>query len=80
MNCREVVEFLMDYLDGELPENVKMCFDTHLEVCPPCVEYLNTYRTTIMVAKQSCSEHPTKCPPIPEQLIQAILSARKAQV
>lgn len=75
MNCREIVDFLMDYVDGELPDHVKACFDMHLQDCPPCVEYLKTYRATVLIAKRCCSESP--CDEIPEPLIQAILAARK---
>ena len=78
MNCREMIEFLMDYLDGELPENVKMCFDMHLQMCPPCVEYLKTYRDTISIAKTCCAKN-SVCEEMPEPLIQAILAARKGQ-
>ncbi len=79
MNCREVIDFLMEYLDDELPENVKMCFDMHLEMCPPCVEYLRTYKHTILVAKGCCKSAPSACDEIPEALVQAILAARKAR-
>jgi predicted anti-sigma-YlaC factor YlaD len=79
VNCKEIVDFLMDYLEGELPENVHSCFDTHLQSCPSCVDYLNTYRTTILVAKSCCHENPAHmCDEVPEPLIKAILAARKA--
>lgn len=79
MNCRELIDFLSDYIEGELPENVKMCFDMHLEMCPPCVEYLKTYQATIQIAKSCCCDSPAKkMEPMPEQLVSAILSARKA--
>jgi predicted anti-sigma-YlaC factor YlaD len=78
VNCREMIDFLSDYIEGELPENVKMCFDMHLEMCPPCVEYLRTYRETIAIAKKCCCDDPG-CDEMPEPLIQAILAARKAQ-
>ena len=78
MNCREIVEFLMDYIDDELPEHVKACFDMHLQMCPPCVEYLKSYRQTIQIAKTCCHDDPaSKCEQVPEELIQAILAARK---
>jgi predicted anti-sigma-YlaC factor YlaD len=80
VNCRQVIEFLMDYVDGELPEHVKMCFDMHLEVCPPCIEYLKTYQETIVLAKDCCKEDPNcRCDEMPEQLITAILVSRKTQ-
>jgi hypothetical protein len=70
----------MDYLDGELPEHVQACFDMHLQMCPPCVEYLKTYRATILIAKTCCHENPAyQCEKVPEELIQAILAARKGK-
>jgi len=77
VNCREICEFLMDYVDGELPEHVKACFDMHLSQCPPCVEYMRTYRQTIVIAKSCCCDEAAKLPEVPEPLIQAILKARK---
>jgi len=78
VKCQEIVEFLMDYIEGELPEHVKACFDMHLQMCPPCVDYLKTYRETILIAKGCCCDHPeAKLQEVPEPLIQAILAARK---
>lgn len=79
MNCRDMIEFLMDYVEGELPEHVRMCFDMHLQVCPPCVEYLNTYKTTITLTKSCCDDPACPCEEMPEPLIQAILASRKTQ-
>ena len=39
MTCRDVVEFLMNFLDGELPEQERARFEEHLCCCPPCVTY-----------------------------------------
>lgn len=79
MNCREIIEFLMDYCDGELPEHVQACFEMHLQVCPPCETYLKTYRETILIAKRCVCENPASaCDEIPEPLIKAILAARKS--
>jgi anti-sigma factor RsiW len=78
VNCRQVIDFLMDYIDGELPEHVKACFDMHLQMCPPCVEYLRTYRATVTVTKACLHDHAATCTePMPEQLIQAILAAKQ---
>lgn len=78
MNCKEIIEFLMDYIEDELPEHVKACFDMHLQTCPPCVDYIKTYRDTILLAKRCCTENPAcQCDEVPEPLIQAILAARK---
>ncbi|PRQ06604.1 anti-sigma factor family protein [Enhygromyxa salina] len=86
ISCREVSEFLLAYLDRELDEPARTEFERHLQLCPPCVHYLDGYRDTIALvractradaapAEPSCeSQRPKKAPP--EGLIQAILSAK----
>src|SRR5438128_4830644 len=44
MTCRELIEFLIDYLDGTLAPQERERFDAHLAVCPACVRYLDSYR------------------------------------
>lgn len=76
LSCREIIDFVMAYLDGELPERERAIFDAHLAICPDCVNYVNSYKTTIALAKQS--QPPTEAAPIPDDLVRAILAARKA--
>jgi anti-sigma factor RsiW len=79
MNCREFIDFLMDYLDGELPDAQRRVFDQHLQHCPPCVRYLESYRQAIRLGQQSLhSEEPAALPPgVPERLLEAIRKARQ---
>jgi len=79
MNCREFVDFLMSYMDGELAEEPKRVFEEHMRLCPPCEVYLDSYRETIRLGRSACSD--AEGPPpqdAPEQLIQAILAARRS--
>lgn len=77
MTCRELVDFLMEYLDGELPADQRDIFESHVGECPPCEAYLDTYKQTIRLGKGVCSEPDGAAPEdVPEQLIQAILAAR----
>ena len=77
MTCRELIEFLMAYLDGELPEEQRRSFDAHLEICPACVAYLKTYEETIQLGKTVCHELDEPVPDcVPDELVQAILTAR----
>ena len=78
MTCREFVDFLMAYDEGELPEDQCARFEQHMSDCPPCITYLETYRETIRLGRQVCRD-PEGPPPedVPEGLIQAILAARK---
>lgn len=75
LTCREIIDFVMAYLDGELPERERKIFDAHLAICPDCVHYVETYKTTITAAKQAMT---TSAPePVPDELVRAILAARK---
>lgn len=47
LTCREVIlNYLSDYLDEALSPEVVADLEGHLASCPPCMAYLNTYRTT----------------------------------
>ncbi|MFQ5416333.1 MAG: anti-sigma factor family protein [Myxococcota bacterium] len=77
MNCREFVDFLMDYLEGELPKGQRETFDSHMEACPSCVLYLDTYQKTIRLGRSLCDDPDGPPPPdAPERLVAAILAAR----
>ena len=77
MTCRELVEFLMDYLDGLLSEPERMCFEEHLGECPDCVAYLATYREAIRLGKEACTAGDSIPADVPEELVRAILAARR---
>lgn len=77
LTCREICDFVMAYLDGELPDRERQVFQKHLEICPECVCYLKTYQTTVALGKNACTD--PSPPPIPEDLVKAILAARKQQ-
>jgi len=78
MKCRECVEFLMAYVDGELPPEQCASFERHMEMCPPCKDYLETYKRTVAMEKALGRQTPVDPPPnVPEQLIQAILAAKE---
>lgn len=78
MNCQAMIDFLMDYLDGALPAEEHSSFEAHLNRCPPCKAYMISYRQCIELGKTclSCEgEEPT--PELPEELVKAILEARR---
>lgn len=77
MNCREMVDFLMAYLDDELPSGQRSAFDAHLEECPPCIGYVETYREAVRLGKAVCEADDADVPSdAPEDLVRAILDAR----
>ena len=78
MNCREFVDFLMDYLEDNLPDAQHATFRAHMEACPGCELYLDTYRETVRLGKACCEDPEGPVPDeAPEALVEAILAARK---
>jgi anti-sigma factor RsiW len=76
MKCQDCIDFLCDYLDESLPPEQAEVFRQHLEKCSPCVSYLETYKKTLELGKAVCQcDEDTH--EIPEELVQAILSARR---
>jgi anti-sigma factor RsiW len=45
--CIEVVELVSDYLDGNLDPATERRVAAHLELCPPCVTYIEQVRQTV---------------------------------
>jgi anti-sigma factor RsiW len=77
MNCREFTEFLHEYLFGSLPDHELVEFEKHLAECPWCVAYLDSYRKTIQLEKAAFAGDGPPPGDAPEELIAAILLARK---
>jgi anti-sigma factor RsiW len=65
VNCRECTDFLIDYLNGDLPAAQQRVFEGHLELCPPCLTYLESYRATLALGEL-----------VRDVLVHAILAAR----
>ena len=77
IRCREFVDFLMSYLDEELPADQREAFEEHIRACPPCGVYLDQYRDTVALGKTICQDPEGPVPDdVPENLVQAILAAR----
>jgi len=78
VTCRTFVEFLMDYLSGGLPPAQRDEFDEHLAQCVACVAYMNSYAETVELGKAAFSDPDAEVPPeVPEDLVKAILEARR---
>ena len=54
LTCREMTDFLADYLDGESRRRrATRCSTQHLADCPECMAYLRSYAETIRLARQT---------------------------
>lgn len=80
ISCRDVVDFLDRYLTGGLDPDEVAKFERHLSECPPCVAYMHTYQSARALSRavlkdaRAVPEEVTE--EVPEDLVQAILSAR----
>jgi len=80
MTCRELADFLMDYLNEDLPDDVRAAFDRHLALCPNCVAYVKTYRTTIEIGRRAFADDEADAgTEVPDELVRAILAARERE-
>lgn len=52
IECRQIAELLGDYLEGVLPQATRELIDWHIEGCPPCVAFMNTYRGTVQATRR----------------------------
>ena len=45
--CKQVIlDLLIEYEDGAMESGERVLFERHIEMCPPCVNFLTTYRAT----------------------------------
>ena len=77
MTCRELAEFLGDYLADALRPEVRAAFEHHLTLCPNCDRYLAQYQQSSQFARVALQISNAPVPAeVPEDLIEAILAAR----
>ncbi len=78
ITCAEFESFVLQYLDGELLEKQRVVFELHLKICRECREYLAAYRRSMEITDAVFTEADAPVPEeVPEDLIKAILDARK---
>ena len=78
ITCREFEDFVLRYLDGELPPGQARMFEWHMRLCRECREYLAAYRRAAEIGKTVLGAPDEPVPDdVPEDLVSAILSARE---
>lgn len=75
VTCKQLADFLDDYLTGAMPAEQRARVDEHLAVCPDCRHYLDSYRQTIALGKSAFSEPDD---PVPESVPDGLLAALKS--
>lgn len=77
LSCREFSEFLEEYLSGQMADDVRQEFETHMGKCHNCDVYLEQYRSTIRAGQLACADDEAEgCP---EELVRAVMAALKKE-
>jgi predicted anti-sigma-YlaC factor YlaD len=75
MTCRQVVDFLADYLEGTLDLPLRTQFESHVAECVACGDYLRSYRDTIRLARAAARDDEAAVAAMPPELANAIVAA-----
>ena len=78
VTCEHLAEFLMEYVDGRVPDEQRFVFDSHIAFCKDCEVYVANYRHTLDLTRDLAAPG-TAAEPMPEALVRAILAARKRE-
>jgi len=79
ITCREFEDFVLSYLDGELPKKQAKRFEWHLRICRECREYLAAYKRTTEIGQAVLGPaHEAVPEDVPDDLIKAVLDSREA--
>jgi len=69
VSCQKLIlDYLLAYEEGGMPEDERVAFRRHIEMCPPCVEFLSTYEATGKTLKL------LKPRDVPRDLAKAVIS------
>jgi anti-sigma factor RsiW len=50
--CSDTERLLFEFVQGELDPETQRKFEIHISDCPPCLEYIETYRRTIALTRE----------------------------
>jgi anti-sigma factor (TIGR02949 family) len=70
-SCRGLVNLLCDYVEGDLAAEESEEMDAHMDECPPCLAFLNTYQMTAELCRSLRPED------LPEDLKEKLLQIMK---
>jgi len=73
-SCKKSIDVLIDYLDGQMTPEDEKHLQAHLSACPPCLDFLRTYKATPSLCKRALATR------MPEELGQKLTEFLRAQV
>ena len=52
LTCEQVVDLLVDFLEGDVTPETRSALLMHLDHCPPCDDFLKQYRKTSDICRE----------------------------
>ena len=74
ISCQQLIDFCLDYIEGGLPDDEQRGFRRHLERCPDCVTFFDTYRKTCEISREALA---TKLPLSVREAVRSFLRMRR---
>ncbi len=75
LTCQRLVfDCLLEYEEGTMPEQERRQLEQHLELCPPCMRFLSTYRATGKTLKML---KPREIPPALAETVLCFVRSRR---
>jgi anti-sigma factor RsiW len=68
-SCQQVVDLVTEYFEGALPSEVRLAFERHVAICPPCRGYFAQLRKIVQASGSLREED------LPEHVRASLLSA-----
>jgi len=68
--CSDTDRLLFEFVEGELDPETQTRLEHHVSDCPPCLEYIKTYRRTIHLTHTHCHADL----PMPSELEQKLIA------
>lgn len=53
LSCQQVNQFILDYLEGDMDDQTRVAFESHLQNCPNCAAFLDQYRSTTRLVREA---------------------------
>jgi len=77
LTCRQVEQFLMDYLDWQVTLWTWCKFRYHLHICDDCRQYLQDYRNAVALGQRIFANPEDEATgKVPDEILSAILKVR----
>ncbi|MBX7165905.1 MAG: zf-HC2 domain-containing protein [Pirellulales bacterium] len=56
MTCQELADLLSDYLAEDLSPHARAAFEAHLQTCPDCARYFDSFREVMQLVRQAARD------------------------